>query len=98
MTLRARVSVGLFAVTLGAFAVAAPLVNVPLRWKPTSELRLAAAQMTAAAVQFEPFKDTREMPEKVGENREDDTPKPVTTSDDVGAFVSNHMRHLCSHA
>ena len=98
MTLRARVFVGLLAVTLGAFAVAAPLVNVPLRWKPTSDLRLGATQITAAAVQFEPFKDTREMPDKVGENREDDTPKPVTTSDDVGAFVSNHMRDLFSHA
>ena len=98
MTVRARVFVGLLAVMLGAFAMAAPLVNVPLRWKPTSDLRLATAQMTTAAVQFEPFKDTREMPDKVGENREDDTPKPVTTSDDVGAFVSNHMRDLFSHA
>jgi len=98
MTVRVRVFVGLFAVMLGAFAMAAPLVNVPLRWKPTSDLRLGTAQMTAAAVQFEPFKDIREMPDKVGENREDDTPKPVTTSDDVGAFVSNHMRDLFSHA
>ena len=98
MTLRTRVLVGFLAVSLGSIALAAPLVNVPLRWKPTSDLRLAAAQMTAAAVQFEPFKDIREMPDKVGENREDDTPKPVTTSDDVGAFVSNHMRDLFSHA
>lgn len=98
MTLRTRVLVGFLAVSLGSIALAAPLVNVPLRWKPTSDLRLGAAQMTAAAVQFEPFKDTREMPDKVGENREDDTPKPVTTSDDVGAFVSNHMRDLFSHA
>src|SRR5882757_503122 len=98
MIVRARVLVGLLAVMLGAFAVAAPLLNVPLRWKPTSDLRLGAAQMTAAALQFEPFKDTRTMPDKVGENREDDTPKPVTTSDDVGAFVSTHMRDLFSQA
>jgi hypothetical protein len=98
MTVRTRVFVGFLAVALGAIAVAAPLVNVPLRWKPTSDLRLGATQMTAGAVQFEPFKDIREMPDKVGENREDDTPKPVTTSDDVGAFVSNHMRDLFSHA
>ena len=98
MTLRARVFVGFLAVALAAVAMAAPLVNVPLRWKPTSDLRLGTTQMTAAAVQFEPFKDTREMPDKVGENREDDTPKPVTTSDDVGTFVSNHMRDLFSHA
>ncbi|HEY0339853.1 MAG TPA: hypothetical protein VGC34_03525, partial [Steroidobacteraceae bacterium] len=93
-----RVFVALFAGTVGAIAVAAPLLNVPLKWKATSDLRLGAAQMTSAAVQFEPFKDVREMPDKVGENREDDTPKPVTTSDDVGAFVSAHMRDLFSQA
>jgi hypothetical protein len=98
MTLRTRVLVGFLAVALGSIAVAAPLVNVPLRWKPTSDLRLGTTKMTAAAVQFEPFKDIREMPDKVGENREDDPPKPVTTSDDVGAFVSSHMRDLFSHA
>jgi hypothetical protein len=98
MSLRARVSVGLLVATFGAVAMAAPLVNVPLKWKPTSDLRLAAAQMTASTVQFEPFKDARDMPDKVGENREDDTPKPVTTSDDVGIFVSNHMRDLFSQA
>jgi hypothetical protein len=98
MTLRARAFVGLLAGMLGSLALAAPLVNVPLAWKPTSDLRLGATQMTAAAVQFEPFKDARANPEQVGENREDDTPKPVTTQDDVGAFVSKHMRELFTHA
>jgi hypothetical protein len=98
MTLRARVFIGLFAVMIGAFVMAAPLLNVPLKWKPTSELRLGTQQMTAATVQFEPFTDARQMPEKIGENREDDTPKPVTTSDDVGAFVGTHMRELFGHA
>jgi hypothetical protein len=98
MTLRARAFVGLLAGMLGSLALAAPLVNVPLAWKPTSDLRLAATQMTAATVQFEPFKDARAMPEKIGENREDDTPKPVTSQDDVGAFVSKHMRELFTQA
>jgi hypothetical protein len=98
MTPGARVFVGLLAVILGAVALAAPLVNVPLEWKPTSDLRLGATQMTAATVQFEPFKDVRQLPEKIGENREDDTPKPVTTQDDVGAFVSKHMRELFNKA
>ena len=93
-----RIFPGLLAVMLGSLALAAPLVNVPLKWKPTSDLRLGAMQMTAAAVQFEPFKDVREMPQRIGENREDDTPKPVTTPDDVGAFVSTHMRELFDHA
>jgi hypothetical protein len=98
MNLRARVFVGLLVATLGAVALAAPLLNVPLKWKPTSDLRLGAAQMTAATVQFEPFKDLRQMPEQIGENREDDKPKLVTTQDDVGAFVSKHMRELFNKA
>ena len=98
MTQRAPVFSGLIFLALGSLALAAPLVNVPLEWKPTSDLRLASTQMTAATVQFEPFKDVRDMPQKIGENREDDTPKPVTTQDDVGAFVSKHMRELFTKA
>jgi hypothetical protein len=98
MTQRARVYSGLIFLALGSLALAAPLVNVPLEWKPTSDLRLGSTQMTAATVQFEPFKDVRDMPQKIGENREDDTPKPVTTQDDVGAFVSKHMRELFTKA
>jgi hypothetical protein len=98
MTQRARVFSGLIFLALGSFALAAPLVNVPLEWKPTSDLRLGSTQMTAATVQFEPFKDERDTPQKIGENREDDKPKPVTTQDDVGAFVSKHMRELFTKA
>jgi hypothetical protein len=98
MTHRTRVFVGLVAATLGSLALAAPLLNVPLAWKPTSDLRLGATEMTAATVQFEPFTDARANPQQVGENREDDKPKPVTTQDDVGAFVSKHMRELFTHA
>ena len=72
MTHRARVFIGLLAATLGPFALAGPLLNVPLEWKPTSDLRLGATQMTAASVQFEPFQDLRQMPEQIGENREDE--------------------------
>jgi hypothetical protein len=98
MPQRARVFCGLIFLALGSLALAAPLVNVPLEWKPTSDLRLGSTQMTAATVQFEPFKDVRDMPQKIGENREDDTPKPVSTQDDVGAFVSKHMRELFTKA
>jgi hypothetical protein len=98
MTQRARVFSGLIFLALGSLALAAPLVNVPLEWKPTSDLRLGSTQMTAATVQFEPFKDERDTPQKIGENREDDKPKPVTTQDDVGAFVSKHMRELFTKA
>jgi hypothetical protein len=43
----------------------------------------------------------RERPELIGENREDEDKgqvKPVTTSDDVGAFVSTHIRDMFKQA
>lgn len=84
-----------------AFAAygAALLEHVPLKWKPTSDLSLGTMQMTPATIQFEVFKDAREKLELIAENREDeDKPKPVTTSDDVGAFLSTHMRDLFKQA
>ena len=90
--------VALLSVALAAHA-AALLEHVRLQWKPTSELRLAAMEMAQTPVQFEVFTDARTTPERIGENREDDDKvKPVTTSDDVGAFVSTHMRELFDRA
>ncbi|MEO7205465.1 MAG: hypothetical protein ABI145_01440 [Steroidobacteraceae bacterium] len=54
--------------------------------------------MTASPVRIVAFTDGRDNKEAIGENREDDKPKPVTTSDDVGAFVSTHIRELFNHA
>jgi hypothetical protein len=91
-----------FAVLVAAMATASArpklLEHVPLRWKPTSELRLGAMQMSQAPVQFETFQDVRQDKQAIGENREEKTPKPVTTTDDVGAFVSSHMRELFDRA
>ncbi len=101
MILRSRLFVVLMAVTFAAFAAPKALEHVPLKWKPTSDLKLGAAQEPATAIQFESFKDVRERPELVGENREDEDKgqiKPVTTTDDVGAFVSTHMRDLFKQA
>jgi hypothetical protein len=98
MTRRSSIFLALLAVTLGAYAAPRLLKDVPLKWQPTSDLRLGAMQMSEAPIQFETFKDVRDMPEAIGENREDDTPKPVTTKDDVGAFVSTHMRELFDKA
>ena len=89
----------LAAVSVAAFAAPRVLEKVPLKWKPTSDLRLGTEQQTEAAIQFEPFKDVRERRDLIGENREDDDKvKPVTTDDDVGAFVSTHMRELFKQA
>jgi hypothetical protein len=88
----------LIAATASAYARPALLEHVPLQWRPTSELRLGAAQMSQAHIQFLPFQDLRSNKEAIGENLEDDKPKPVTTTDDVGAFVATHMRELFDHA
>jgi hypothetical protein len=51
-----------------------------------------------AATKIETFQDVRHNREAIGENLEDDKPKPVTTSDDVGTFVTSHVRELLEHA
>jgi hypothetical protein len=96
--MRALLFVVLLAVTLGAYAKTALLEHVPLRWRATSELKLGAMEMTQTPIQFETFQDVRDNKEAIGENREDDKPKPVTTTDDVGVFVGTHMRELFDHA
>jgi len=95
--MRAVPVVVLLAVALGAYAkTSTPLLeHVPLQWKPTSELKLGTMEVSQAPIQFETFQDARDNKEAIGENLEDDTPKPVTTTDDVGAFVSRHMRCRC---
>lgn len=94
-----RWALGSIAVVVAGSALAAAyLTNVPLKWKPTSDLRLGGLQMSQTPVQFEKFVDARQDPHAIGENREDDTPKPVTTPDDVGGFVSTHMRELFNKA
>jgi hypothetical protein len=96
--MRARLFGTLLAVTLVAYAKPALLEHVPLQWKPTSELKLGTMEMSQAPIQFETFQDARDNKEAIGENLEDEKPKPVTTSADVGAFVTTHMRELFERA
>lgn len=88
----------LLAVTAGAYAKTKLLQHVPLQWRPTSELKLGAMEMPQVLIHFEVFQDVRDNKEAIGENLEDDKPKPVTTTDDAGAFVSTHMRELFDRA
>jgi Uncharacterized lipoprotein len=95
--------IGLFVILLALSAAAAsgtPLLeHVPLQWRPTSELQLGARTMSGASIRFETFQDVRDNKAAIGENlEEEDKPKPVTTSEDVGAFVSRHMRELFDQA
>jgi hypothetical protein len=88
----------LLSVSLVALSKTKLLEHIPLQWRPTSDLRLGTAQMTASPVMIAAFTDRRDNKEVIGENREEDDPKPVTTSDDVGAFVSAHIRQLFDQA
>ena len=88
----------LLGVSLAASSKTKLLEHIPLQWRPTSDLRLGTTQMTASTVTVAPFTDGRDNKEAIGENREDNDPKPVTTSDDVGAFVSTHIRQLFDQA
>ena len=96
--MRAPLFVLLLGLTLAVSAKTALLEHVPLRWTPTSDLQLGAAQMPQGSIQFQAFQDARDNKDTIGENDEDDKPKPVTTADDVGAFVGAHMRGLFEKA
>src|ERR1700675_4924179 len=88
----------LLSVALTASSKAKLLEHIPLQWRPTSALQLGTSQMTASSVTIAPFTDGRDNKELIGENREEDTPKPVTTTDDVGTFVSKNIRQLFDQA
>jgi len=78
-----------------------PLENIPLVWKPTSETTFGAVNLTEIGntkIQIEKFRDVRKQPQLIAENREDAIPKPVTTRDDVGEFVSSHMSQILGSA
>src|SRR6266852_3067146 len=92
--MRALLFVIILALTGSATAKTALLEHVHLQWRPTSDLRLGTQEMSRVPIRFEVFQDVRNNKESIGENREDEQPKPVTTSDDVGSFVSTHMREL----
>ena len=87
---------GCFLVNAAAFA-SAPLENIPLAWKPTSvfsemgTLDLSGA-VIATKIRFDPLVDTRQDPARVAENREKAQVRPMTTSTDVAAFVTDHLK------
>jgi hypothetical protein len=75
----------LLSVSLVASSKTMLLEHMPLQWRPTSDLRLGTTQMAVSPVMVATFTDGRDNKEVIGENTEDHEPKPVTTTDDVGA-------------
>jgi hypothetical protein len=71
-------------------------MEVPLQWKPTTEIaELQAKQNTVdlggAKVQFVNLEDTRKNPARIGEQPDAKEPRTVSTKDNVGAFVAKYL-------
>jgi Uncharacterized lipoprotein len=88
----------LLSVALTASSKTKLLEHILLQWRPTSALQLGTIQLPSSTVTIAPFTDARDNKELIGENREDHTPKLVTTTDDVGTFVSKNIRQLFDQA
>ncbi|HTL98181.1 MAG TPA: hypothetical protein VL181_05195 [Holophagaceae bacterium] len=91
--------------------LAAPLVHaadkgmegVPLVWKPTSTLAESMGAvnllpLAGAKIWIQPFSDSRDDKALIAENQEKDQPRPVTTRDDVAAFLGTHAVALYKEA
>lgn len=100
--LAAPLAVATLAMTvIGGCAQQTPLLNQPLAWTPTRTLDLGVTQKTGgtpAAVRIATFSDAASDPKLVGENLEQGTPRPVTTSDPVGVFITQHLQQLFTQA
>ncbi|HVS78305.1 MAG TPA: hypothetical protein VHE11_15305 [Steroidobacteraceae bacterium] len=96
----ALLAVPLALTMLSGCAQQTPLLNQPLAWTPTNTLDLGVTQSRGApaTVRFQTFGDTAPDPKLVGENVEQTTPRPVTTADPVGPFVTQHLQQLFTQA
>jgi hypothetical protein len=82
----------------GALAAPKLLENIPLVWKPTDTLGSLGplnlgGPVISTALHVDTLVDTRSNPSRIAENQEKpEKPLPVTTSGDVGAFVTDHIK------
>ena len=78
------------------------LENIPLLWMPTIGMfsigSAELAELQNARLQIDPATDIRESASLIGQNREEQTPRQVTTPDDVSAFVTNRVKSLIAVA
>jgi hypothetical protein len=78
------------------------LENIPLVWKPTTSVgSMGSVDLTDlenAKLQVDRLADNRENRGFIGQNSEKQTPRKVTTPDDVSVFVTDHMKSLIAGA
>lgn len=89
------------ALLLGLLAACSrePVADMALEWRPKVDVKSVAGNLPEigkARLQIDQLRDARQAPALIGENREHSTPRPVTTRDDVGAFVAKHLRDMLS--
>jgi len=93
-----RVLLASFILVLGLRVLAADkLIGIPLVWKPTDTKGGGVINLTGLTdvkIRIDPFTDTRTDLAKFGENQEDKTPKPVTTSGSVAEFCTQNVQKL----
>jgi hypothetical protein len=82
---------------------AAPrLENIPLVWMPerhpAASVPPDARGLMSARIKVAPMTQAQDDPKLVGENREALPPRPVTTRDDVAAFVTDRFKKLLKNA
>jgi hypothetical protein len=95
-TVMRRTALSVLVFVFGASIVIAgkPLDRIPLVWKPTNRKDtgvLNLAGLTDVKIRVDPFVDSRPDKAKFGENQEDKTFKPVTTSGNVAEFCSQNF-------
>ena len=90
---------------VGATAMAGDknMTGVPLAWTPTSTLAesmgpLNLLPLAKAKIWIKPFTDARPDKAVVGENQEKSVPRTISTTDDVAAFLGEHMIALYKEA
>jgi len=82
----------------GAAFAGGDLQNIPLKWTPTSTLASMgtidlSGNIVATAIHIDTLADTRENPSLVAENREKAGKfRQMTTSSDVAAFITDHLK------
>lgn len=79
------------------------MTGVTLEWTPTSTLAesmgaLNLLPLKDAKVWIAPFTDSRDDKTLIAENREKAQPRPITTKDDVAAFLGSHAKDLYREA
>lgn len=83
-------------------ATASKLENVPLVWHPEKQPQATAGAASSdffkAKIKVAPMTDSRQDPALIGENKEKQPARQVTTSDNVAEFVTAQFKMLLSSA